>query len=320
MQKATNNQVDHNVCVNGVVPTIITPFTQNGDIDWPGYSKLLDWYLDTGVDALFAVCQSSEMFYLSLDERVELARFTARHVSGRKPVVASGHIHEDLSKSVDELIQISETGVDAIVLVTNRLVRAADASDTDVIQSIDFLLRHLPPDMPLGLYECPAPFRLLLSDEVLSHCAKSGRFAMLKDVSCDLDTLTRRLQLVSGTPLTVLNANAAIAWPAIRAGANGFCGVFNNFHPDLYQWLITDGHKNRTLADELAVFLALAAGLEAHGYPACAKHFHVRLGTFEHTVCRVMDDDIEARYWGISQLLDYVSKGTEHFRKRISSD
>jgi 4-hydroxy-tetrahydrodipicolinate synthase len=67
----------------------------------------------------------------------------------------------------------------------------------------------------------------------------------VKDVSCDLPTVERRVKLAQGTPLNVINANAAIAWPAILAGSQGFSGVFTNFHPELYSWLWHHGKTQR---------------------------------------------------------------------------
>jgi len=57
--------------IEGIVPVMLTPFTGDNQIDYAGLARLIDWYLDKGVDALFAVCQSSEMQFLTLDERVE---------------------------------------------------------------------------------------------------------------------------------------------------------------------------------------------------------------------------------------------------------
>ena len=58
------------------------------------------------------------------------------------------------------------------------------------------MLKHeLPDDLPLGLYECPVPFRRLLTDEEIMHFAADPRFVFLKDVSCNLETVKRRLEL-----------------------------------------------------------------------------------------------------------------------------
>jgi len=172
--------------IEGIIPVMITPFTANGAIDYPGLGRLVEWYIDNGSDALFAVCQSSEMQYLSLEERVELAAFVRKAAAGRVPVIASGHISESLEDQLAELTAIAATGVDGMVLVTNRL-DARREGGAKFIDDLTWLLERLPTQIPLGLYECPAPYRRLLTDDELTFCAGTGRFVILKDVSCDLE-------------------------------------------------------------------------------------------------------------------------------------
>lgn len=303
--------------INGIVPVMLTPFTANEQIDYPALAKLIDWYLEKGVDALFAVCQSSEMQFLSLQERVELARFVVQHVDGRIPVIASGHISDDIAAQKEELLAMAQTNIDALVLVTNHLDPRNEGSET-FFATLNTLLDALPKELPLGLYECPAPYRRLLTDDEFSWCANSGRFVVLKDVSCDLPTVERRVKLAQGTPLNVINANAAIAWPAILAGSQGFSGVFTNFHPELYSWLWHNGKTQRALADELAIFLSLGAVTETLGYPKNAKIYHQRLGTFDDVTCRVNKDDVLAKFWGLTVILDQIRAGTELWQTRLA--
>ncbi|MEH3414867.1 dihydrodipicolinate synthase family protein [Phytobacter diazotrophicus] len=303
--------------INGIVPVMLTPFTADEQIDYPALAKLIDWYLEKGVDALFAVCQSSEMQFLSLQERVELARFVVQHVDGRIPVIASGHISDDIAAQKEELLAMAQTNIDALVLVTNHLDPRNEGSET-FFATLNTLLDILPKELPLGLYECPAPYRRLLTDDEFSWCANSGRFVVLKDVSCDLPTVERRVKLAQGTPLNVINANAAIAWPAILAGSQGFSGVFTNFHPELYSWLWHNGKTQRELADELAIFLSLGAVTETLGYPKNAKIYHQRLGTFNDVTCRVNKDDVLAKFWGLTVILDQIRAGTELWQTRLA--
>ena len=67
--------------IHGIVPVMITPFHEDGDIDWGGLENLIEWYIAHGAQALFAVCQSSEMQFLSLAERRDLAIFTAKSIA-----------------------------------------------------------------------------------------------------------------------------------------------------------------------------------------------------------------------------------------------
>ncbi|MCM2293776.1 dihydrodipicolinate synthase family protein [Allorhizobium sp. BGMRC 0089] len=304
--------------IQGVIPVMLTPFHDNGEIDYPGLERLIEWYIAKGSGALFAVCQSSEMMFLTLEERVALGRFVVEKTAGRLPVVVSGHISDDLDRQIEELQAMSKVGADGLILVTNHLDPKNDGTST-FKATLDTLLAALPKELPLGLYECPAPYRRLLSDEELRYCAASGRFIMLKDVSCDLETVKRRLDITRGTPLKILNANAAIAWDAMKAGVPGFNGVFTNFHPDLYNWLWREGENHLELASELATFLVLAAVSEALGYPGLAKLYHQRIGTFQSIRCRVIDYDIREKFWALDAVLDKIVEGTEHFRARIAS-
>ena len=76
--------------IHGIVPVLITPFHENGDIDWDGLENLIEWYIAHDAQALFTVCQSSETMFLSLAERRNLAIFTAKQIDGCIPVITSG--------------------------------------------------------------------------------------------------------------------------------------------------------------------------------------------------------------------------------------
>ncbi|WP_372395905.1 dihydrodipicolinate synthase family protein [Azospirillum sp. HJ39] len=304
--------------VDGIIPVMLTPFTDDGEIDYPGLDRLVDWYLVNGADALFAVCQSSEMQFLSLDERVQLAKTVVAKVAGRVPVVVSGHINDDLDAQVEELTAMAATGADALVLVTNHLDPKNEGTEA-FRRHLTHLLDRLPRDIPLGLYECPAPYRRLLTDEELRLCIDSGRFILLKDVSCDLATVERRLEIARGTGLAIINANAAIARDAMRAGSPGFTGVFTNIHPDLYRWMRLSGDRHPELADELATFLVVAAVSESLGYPAFAKMYHQRIGSFGSIRCRAIRYDVREKFWALDAVLDKIVDGTDRFRAKIAA-
>jgi len=304
--------------IEGIIPVMITPFVESGEIDYAGLERLIEWYIAKGSDALFAVCQSSEMQFLTIEECAALGRFVVKQVAGRVPVVVSGHVSDDPYSQLEELTAAAGTGADGVVLVTNHLDPKNRGSKT-FLGNLQWLLDRLPKEMPLGLYECPAPYRRLLTDDELRFCVDSGRFVLLKDVSCDLATVKRRVALTAGTPFAILNANAAIAYDAMKAGSRGFNGVFTNFHPDLYKWLYSSGSAHPALAEELSTFLVLAALSEAFGYPVLAKMYHQRIGTFASIKSRAITFDVRERFWALDPILDKVVAGTEAMRARIAA-
>ena len=302
--------------VEGIIPVMLTAFDDRGGIDWESQKKLTEWYLEQGSESLFAVCQSSEMLHLDLDEREALARFTVDIVDDRVPVIASGHIGVTLDEQITELTRIAATGIDCLVFVTNRL-DPENLGSQHLFDTVDTLMRELPPDLQLGLYECPAPYRRLLSDDEIVYFAQNPRFVILKDVSCDINTVRRRLELTKDSNLVISNANAAIAYDAMKSGAKGFCGVFNNFHPDLYRWLQDESEMHVELASELTRFLVLAAATEGMGYPKLAKAYHQRLGTIQSSFSRAVPEDIFQKYWALESILQQIEEGTEYYRGRI---
>ena len=304
--------------IKGIIPVMLTAFDDHGGIDWESQQRLTEWYLERGSESLFAVCQSSEMLYLDLSEREALARFTVEVVDGRLPVIASGHVGVTLEEQITELTKIAATGIDCLVFVTNRLDPDNLGSEF-LFKTVETLKQELPPDLRLGLYECPAPYRRLLSDDEIAYFAQDPRFVILKDVSCDIQTVRRRLELTKDSCLVISNANAAIAFEAMKSGASGFCGVFNNFHPDLYRWLEDEGEIHTELANELARFLVLSAATEGMGYPKLAKAYHQRLGTIQSSFSRAVPEDIFEKHWGLESILEKIEEGTEFYRGRIQA-
>lgn len=264
----------------GIYPTMLTPFTRDGDVDFDGVKKLTEWYWKKGCDGIFAVCQSSEVFYLTLEERisiartvVETARALARRDASRPPmtIVASGHVSDDFFGQVKELNEMAETGIDALILITNRLDRE-NISEERWVAEMERLISRLPGGLPLGLYECPRPYKRLLGEKMLSACRETGRFSFVKDTCCDLSQIRSRCELLRGSGILLFNANAQTFLDSLRGGADGYCGVMANFHPELYKWLY--GNYSRSpFAEKVQAFLGLAAFTESLAYPATAKYY-----------------------------------------------
>ncbi|MCD8022226.1 MAG: dihydrodipicolinate synthase family protein [Lachnospiraceae bacterium] len=222
---------------DGIWPVMLTPFTEDNQVDYPALKELVEWYIKNGADGLFAVCQSSEMFALSLEERTGIAEYVKKCAAGRVPVVASGHISDGLDEQIQELRMMAQTGVDAVVLITNRMA-AADESDDVWIRNTSDILSHLPADVKLGLYECPKPYKRLMTEQTMRWCISTGRFYFLKDTCCDSATIRQRLQNCEGTGLKLFNANTATFLESLQMGAHGYCGVMANMHPRLYRYLL----------------------------------------------------------------------------------
>lgn len=280
-----------------MLTTMVTPYKQDGSVDYDAACKYVDWYYNSGIDGIFAVCQSSEIFYLSLEERVELNRRVynrAKELDKNFLVVSSGHVSDTLEKQAEELNAIYESGTDALILITNRLDINNEGDDV-FIENAKKLIEKLPPDAKLGFYECPYPYKRLVTPKILDWCLSTGRFYYMKDTCCDAEIISQRVAQLKGSNFKLLNANCQTLLESMRSGADGYCGIMCNFHPKLYSWLAKNYNSEKAdfVQSVIGTFGFTEVGMP---YPISAKY---NIG-----LCGIESEYI-ARNHGLRKLTEY---------------
>lgn len=297
----------------GVWPTMIAAFDNQNQLDMKANRAITEYLINQGSNGLFAVCQSSEMFMLSTEEKVALAECVVDAAAGRVPVIGSGHTSESLEEQIAELTAMSKTGVDAVVLVSNRLAKKEESSEV-FISNLKKILNAIS-DVKFGIYECPYPYLRLLSDEELKWCAESGRIIFLKDVSCNLETEKRRIKVVEGTDLKLFNANTETLLGSLRAGYHGYNGVMGNFHIEIYKWLFDNYETSPDQAEALQLQLTEQGNIEKYAYPINAK-YHMKQCNVDMTLnsrrlpVEAFDTDAKAK---VEDLINWENKTRQLF-------
>jgi 4-hydroxy-tetrahydrodipicolinate synthase len=288
----------------GLWPVMLTPFRDDGSLDWEGVDKLVDWYIAAGAAGLFAVALSGEMYELEPWERLALAERVVRRADGRVPVVASGTFAGEPQEQARFVSSMGSTGVAAVVVLTCQVAAEPESDDTWRANVQRLLDRS--GDVPLGLYECPVPYKRLLSPELLRWCADSGRFFFLKDTSCHVADLQAKLAAVRGTGLRLFNASTPTLLASLQAGAAGFSGIGANFHPALYAWLCANWRAQPERAMHLQRFLSIADRVVGHKYQASAKRFAAMQGVSIAPYCRVGNPEFDDEdLFTLQHLLEY---------------
>ena len=256
----------------GVWPVMLTPYTEKDEIDEVALAALTEWYIKNGVNGLFAACQSSEIFHLNLKERLKIVEITMRAAQGRLPIIASANTSETIEEQAEEINAVWELGVDAVILLSNRLAGQEESSDVWV-HNLHKLLDRISPDIKLGSYECPYPYKRIINEAELQAMIDTGRFYFLKDTCCDIKTIDKKLDQIKESRIQLFNANTATLLQSLRDGADGYCGVMANFHPRLYIWLCE--HYSEENAEKVSRILTMNALIERQLYPVNAK-WHLR--------------------------------------------
>lgn len=274
-----------NLFAHGVWPVMLTPFTQARAIDWAGVDALTDWYLEAGVAGLFSVCLSSEMYELTADERLDLARRVTRRVAHAVPVVATGTFGGPIAEQALFVRKMADTGVDAVVATACQIAQQAD--DDACWQANAETLLALTGSIPLGLYECPQPYHRLLTPALTAWASATGRFHFLKDTSCDLAAISAKLGALQTGSLKLFNAHLPTLLASLDAGGDGYCGIAANFVPTLPVWLCANFRAQPALAARLQRFLDIVHSIVHLKYPASAKAYLALSGLKIGSTCRV---------------------------------
>jgi 4-hydroxy-tetrahydrodipicolinate synthase len=277
----------------GVWPVMLTPFHEDGSVDWPGLDALTEWYLGAGIAGLFAVSGSSELYQLTHEERIAMAERVVARTAGRVPVVASAIDFGPIEQQAEFACRMAETGVQHVILATCQLARAEEPDGCWLDRAVQILA--LTADIPLGLYEIPTPCKRLLTPEQLQWAGAGERFRWFKDTCSSAERIRARLEATRGTGLRLYNANTATLLESLLAGGHGFSGIGANFCPGLYVRLCGRCREEAGVAGRIQAFLGTLDAVASVNYPASAKAWLAMVGLPVRATCRVSSRPVDAR-------------------------
>ena len=262
----------------GFIPVMLTPFKDNGSIDFNALTTLTQVYLNAGAKGLFANCLSSEMFELGADERIEVIKHVIKVANGSVPVVATGTFGGPISEQADFVKKVHDTGTAAVILINGLLAEQTESDE--VFNERVFQLLDLTPNIPVGFYECPVPYKRLLSPQQLQNFVETGRVIYHKDTSLDIEQIKEKLALTAGKEFGIYDAYMGHAVKTLQAGCAGLSCIQGNYFPELIVWLCDNFDKPELQTEVQLVqdFLTDNMDVMHNVYPIVSKYFLQKRG------------------------------------------
>jgi 4-hydroxy-tetrahydrodipicolinate synthase len=103
--------------LQGSLVALVTPLSENGEVDYAALQKLLDWHINEGTDGIVSVGTTGESATLNIKEHIEVVEFTVKHINGRLPVIA-GTGANSTEEAIDLTKEARLKGADYALLVT----------------------------------------------------------------------------------------------------------------------------------------------------------------------------------------------------------
>ncbi len=269
------------------VPVMLTPFNLKAKVDLEVVSTLIDFYLAAGVKGFFANCLSSEMYSITEDERLELTKHIVTYVKGRVPVVATGSFGLTIEDKAEFAKKIYATGIDAVIMITGHFANVEDSDDI-LLRNFAKMLQ-LTGDIPLGMYECPAPYKRILSPQVFKKLLDTDRFVYHKDTSITHENVKTKIGIAADYPrLEFYDAHSPNAMFSLQAGAKGMSSISGNFYPEILVWMCNNASDpgKQEAVKWLQSEIQRVDPMIHVAYPMSAKYFLRKRGLPVRTISR----------------------------------
>jgi 4-hydroxy-tetrahydrodipicolinate synthase len=210
--------------LQGCGTALITPFTEQGAVDFPALRALVDWQIAEGIDFLVACGSTGEAQTLDESERERVVAAVVEVASGRVPVMA-GATSNDTARAVDEVQRMCRLGADYILSATPYYNRPTQEG---LYQHFSAVAEAA--SKPVCLYNVPGRTAVNLTPEIALRLASHPNVMGIKEASADLKQIMSLLQW-RPDDFTVLSGDDWLALPVVAAGADGLISVASNEIP-----------------------------------------------------------------------------------------
>src|SRR5262249_46022681 len=142
--------------LHGIIPPMCTPLTDDGEVDLPSVSTLVEHLLAGGVHGIFALGSTGEFAALTNRQRQTLLVAVVAAVRGRVPVLA-GIMDTSTGRCVEHVLAAREAGADAVVLAPTYYFRPSQTEIVELFRAVKTVV-----ELPLLAYDVPTAVNVKL--------------------------------------------------------------------------------------------------------------------------------------------------------------
>jgi 4-hydroxy-tetrahydrodipicolinate synthase len=233
-----------------VLTAMITPFTENGEVNYAVTEKLAAHLAENGTDTLVVCGTTGESPTLSWEEEFELFRVVKSAVSGKAKVIAGTG-----SNSTDEAIEATQKaariGLDGTLQVVPYYNKPPQAG---LYQHFKAIAESS--DLPVMLYNVPGRTSQNLQAETVARLAKIPNIVAIKEASGNLDQVSQ-IRRMTPPEFAIYSGDDSLTLPMLAIGAKGVVSVASHLVGDRLQQMIRafeDGQVQKATQIHLELF------------------------------------------------------------------
>lgn len=236
--------------IQGSIVALVTPMLEDGNVDWKGLEKLVEWHIQQGTNAIVAVGTTGESSTLSMQEHAQVIQAVIRVANKRIPVIAgtganSTHEAVELTKEAHQL------GADAVLSVVPYYNKPTQEG---LYQHFKAIAESA--DIPVILYNVPGRTVADLANDTVLRLAQIDNIIGIKDATGNLTRGKDLIDRLDGQ-INVYSGDDDTAAELILLGGQGNISVTANIAPHAvsqicHYALAGDTTNTRKLSQDIA--------------------------------------------------------------------
>ena len=207
----------------GCATALVTPF-RGARVDYDALENLIDWQLDSDVDALVILGTTGEPSTVTEAERPDIIECAVARVGGRVPVIV-GTGSNDTKTAIRHSVEAQTLGADALLVVTPYYNKTSRPGLVEHYSAISEKV-----DLPIIMYNVPSRTGMNMDADTVAELARHANLCAVKEASGNLRQLMD-LCAACGEGIALYCGNDDQVIPAMALGARGVISVAANVIP-----------------------------------------------------------------------------------------
>ena len=208
----------------GAGVAIVTPFKEDGSVDFDNYGELIEWQIAEGTDAIISCGTTGEASTMTDEEQIEVVEYCVNKVKGRVPVIA-GAGSNDTKHGINLSVEIEKIGADALLQVTPYYNKATQKG----------LIRHYTAiadsvNIPMILYSVPGRTGVNIKPNTVLELSKHPNIVAIKEASGNISQCAEIARLIPDD-FSMYSGNDDMVTPLLALGGDGVISVLSNVAP-----------------------------------------------------------------------------------------
>lgn len=259
--------------LEGSIVALVTPFDEDGNVDFNALGNLVDFHLANGTDAILTLGTTGESSTMTDEEDDAVCAFVVERVAGRVPVIA-GSGSNSTATMLAKSHSYERLGADGLLIITPYYNKANEEG----------IYRHLATvadavDVPCILYNIPGRTGCSISVRNVERLAEHENIMAIKEASGSI-AYAADIAHTLGPTFKMFSGNDDMVVPLMSLGASGVISVWANVQPQLVHDMVRaylDGDVDRARQIQIAG-LSLVRALFSEVNPIPVKEALAQMG------------------------------------------